>query len=170
MRTYPCDSVRSGWSAILKARTLIQISWPNETERAFSEEAPSTTIRPVAETVKLKQKYLFQRRDYWTLKFCRRCHQTQALSFRTNIVELDFWGKNCLYHKCRLLISNLQILVRDSCPRPGELCLSQGHITFKAKWGGVRLLPGKTRQTPTGQRILQKISIWSTVRKKKNEH
>ena len=66
MRTYPCDSVRSGWSAILKARTLIQISWPNETERAFSEEAPSTTIRPVAETVKLKQKYLFQRRDYWT--------------------------------------------------------------------------------------------------------
>ena len=30
--SYPRDSFSSGWSAILKARTLRHLSWPNETE------------------------------------------------------------------------------------------------------------------------------------------
>ena len=42
-RSYPGDSFSNGWSAILKARTLRHITWPNATEMVFSQEAASTT-------------------------------------------------------------------------------------------------------------------------------
>ena len=46
-------------------------------EGVLSEEAASTTIRTVAKTVKLKQKYLFQRRNYRTSRFSLKTHQSQ---------------------------------------------------------------------------------------------
>ena len=43
-------------------------------EGVLSEEAASTTTRTVAKTVKLKQKYLFQRRNYRTSRFSLKTH------------------------------------------------------------------------------------------------
>ena len=45
-------------------------------EGVLSEEAVPTTIRTVAKTVKLKQKYLFQRRNFYrtTTHLCQEKH------------------------------------------------------------------------------------------------
>ena len=46
-------------------------------EGVLSEEAALTTIRTVAKTVKLKQKYLFQRRNYRTSRVSLKAHLSQ---------------------------------------------------------------------------------------------
>ena len=91
------DSFGSGWSAILKARTLTHRSWPNVTERVFSEEAASTTIRAKTEVfisteglqnialhcpkahLNLKKNILRGHSKKVCVKFCRRGLQTQTL-------------------------------------------------------------------------------------------
>ena len=65
--SYPRASFSSVWSTILKARTLSHvISWWNETERVFFPRKLPQQPSEHSQTIKLKHKYLFQRRYYRT--------------------------------------------------------------------------------------------------------
>ena len=62
---------------------------------------------------------LLKKRDQYIRALIHFVSHTEVSSFQTNILaELDFLVKNCWYHKCRLLVSNLHIVVKDSPPRP----------------------------------------------------
>ena len=54
--------------------TQTHIMAERDRDGVLSEEAASTTIRTVAKTVKLKQKYLFQRRYYRTSCVSLKAH------------------------------------------------------------------------------------------------
>ena len=69
------DSFSSGWSAILKAGTLRHMSWPNERDREGLFRGSCLNNHQSSRiNVKRKQKYLFQRRNYRTLRSSPKAH------------------------------------------------------------------------------------------------